>query len=54
MTNLVGFSYADRAAQKQWASGAIANGNLLGFGMGGIGGQLVGGVVRNSIGRILG
>lgn len=54
VTNLVGFSYADRAAQKQWATGAMANANLLGFGAGGIGGQLVGSMVRSSLGRMLG
>ncbi|KAK4687677.1 hypothetical protein P7C73_g2444, partial [Tremellales sp. Uapishka_1] len=46
--------YADRDAQTRWASSIAANGNLLGFGFGGIGGQLVGGIVRNGLGRMLG
>jgi hypothetical protein len=29
-----------------------SNGNLLGFGVGGIGGQLVGSMVKGSIGRV--
>lgn len=36
--------YADRDAQRRWSS------NLFG----GLGGQLVGGVLKNSIGRVLG
>jgi len=54
LTNLLGFSYADRAAQRQWASNALSSSNLLGFGVGGIGGQLVGNMVRSSISRVLG
>ncbi|ODN92022.1 cytoplasmic protein [Cryptococcus wingfieldii CBS 7118] len=53
LSNLVGFTYADRDAQKRWASG-IASGNLFGFGMGGIGGQLVGGAVKNTLGKVFG
>lgn len=49
LSNVVGFSYADRDAQKRWAN-AAAGSNIFG-GMGGIGGQLVGGLVRNSVGR---
>ena len=47
VSNLLGFTYADRDAQKRWASVA-STGNLFG----GIGGQLVGGMVKNSIGRV--
>ncbi|WVQ97661.1 hypothetical protein IAU59_004775 [Kwoniella sp. CBS 9459] len=54
LSNLLGFTYADRDAQKRWASGIAASGNLMGFGLGGIGGQLVGGMVKNSLGRMLG
>ncbi|WVR06086.1 hypothetical protein IAU60_003114 [Kwoniella sp. DSM 27419] len=54
LSNLLGFTYADRDAQKRWASGIAASGNLMGFGFGGIGGQLVGGMVKNSLGRMLG
>ncbi|WVN89157.1 uncharacterized protein L203_104373 [Cryptococcus depauperatus CBS 7841] len=53
-SNLLGFTYADRDAQRRWASGVASSGNLLGFGFGGIGGQLVGGMVKNSLGRMLG
>ncbi|BEI86109.1 hypothetical protein CcaverHIS002_0603960 [Cutaneotrichosporon cavernicola] len=49
LSNVVGFSYADRDAQKRWAS-AAAGSNIFG-GMGGLGGQLVGGLVRGSVGR---
>ena len=52
VSNLLGFTYADRDAQRRWASAAAGSGNLLGFGVGGFGGQLVGGMVRNSIGRV--
>lgn len=45
--------YADRDAQRRWASNIASSGNLLGFGMGGLGGQLVGGMVRNSFGRLV-
>jgi hypothetical protein len=50
LSNVVGFTYADRDAQKRWASGASSMlGGLGGFG--GIGGQLAAGVVKNSVGR---
>ncbi|WVW82560.1 hypothetical protein I302_104571 [Kwoniella bestiolae CBS 10118] len=54
LSNLLGFTYADRDAQQRWASGIASSGNILGFGFGGIGGQLVGGVVKNSLGRVFG
>ena len=54
LSNVLGFTYADRDAQKQRANSALSSGNILGFGFGGIGGQLVGGLVRNSLGRVLG
>ncbi|ORX37352.1 Golgi apparatus membrane protein TVP23 [Kockovaella imperatae] len=54
LSNLLGFTYADRDQQRRWASSAMSTGNILGFGMGGIGGQLVGGMVRNSLGKMLG
>ncbi|CAD6569697.1 MAG: Golgi apparatus membrane protein TVP23 A [Tremellales sp. Tagirdzhanova-0007] len=37
LSNLLGFTYADRDAQRHWASSVAASGNLLGFGFGGIG-----------------
>lgn len=51
MSNVIGFTYADRDAQKRLASGASSM--LSGLpGLGGIGGQLMGGMVRNSVGRM--
>jgi len=54
LSNVLGFTYADRDAQKRWANSALSSGNIFGFGFGGIGGQLVGGLVRNSLGRVMG
>jgi hypothetical protein len=52
VTLMASDSYADRDAQRHWASAVASNGNLLGFGVGGIGGQLVGSMVKGSIGRV--
>ncbi|ORY23347.1 hypothetical protein BCR39DRAFT_549346 [Naematelia encephala] len=54
LSNVLGFTYADRDAQRRWANSAMANSNLLGFGVGGIGGQLLGGLVTRGLGRMLG
>lgn len=54
LSNVLGFTYADRDAQRRWASSIASNGNVLGFGFGGIGGQLVGGALRSGLGRVLG
>lgn len=48
-TNVIGFTYADRDAKQRWASGMAG-----GWGIGGIGGQLIGGVVKNSMNRVFG
>ncbi|KAL1408844.1 Golgi apparatus membrane protein tvp23 [Vanrija albida] len=49
-SNVVGFTYADRDAQKRFQN---ASSNLFALGgLGGIGGQVLGGVVRNSVGRV--
>lgn len=45
--------YADRDAQKRWAN-RVVSGNVFGFDLGGLGGQMVGGLVKNSLGRVLG
>lgn len=48
ISNAVGFTYADRDAKEKWA-------NQLGSGWGGIGGigtQILSGVVKNSVGRV--
>lgn len=68
MTNVVGFTYAcvplrsrltlkpsnaqgsDRDAKQRWAANAAAAGWSMG--MGGIGGQILSGVVKNSVGRV--
>ncbi|KAG8918186.1 Golgi apparatus membrane protein tvp23 [Tulasnella sp. 418] len=48
MTNAIGFTYADRDAKQRWAS-TVAGG---GWGLGAVGGQIIGGVVKNSVGRM--
>lgn len=52
VTNAVGFTYADRDAKQRWASGVAGSG--WNSGIGGIGGQIMTGVVKNSIGKIFG
>ncbi|KAG9128445.1 Golgi apparatus membrane protein tvp23 [Ceratobasidium sp. 392] len=52
ITNVIGFTYADRDAKQRWASSVAAGG--WNMGIGGIGGQLLGGAVRNSVGRVFG
>ncbi|KIM48027.1 hypothetical protein M413DRAFT_439726 [Hebeloma cylindrosporum] len=49
-TNVIGFTYADRDAKQKWANG-IAGGS---WGLGGIGGQLLTGAVKKSVGRVFG
>jgi len=49
MTNVIGFTYADRDAKEKWASGITWN-----MGLSGIGGQLLTGAVKNSVGRVFG
>jgi len=48
-SNAIGFTYADRDAKEKWANSVTS-----GWGIGGIGGQLLGGVVRNSVGKMFG
>ncbi|KAL1748914.1 Golgi apparatus membrane protein TVP23 [Schizophyllum fasciatum] len=51
-TNVIGFTYADRDAKQRWAKD-----NMGGFslgGLGGIGGQILTGAVKNSVGRVFG
>jgi len=47
VTNVIGFTYADRDAKEKWASG-------MAWGFSGIGGQLLTGAVKNSVGRVFG
>jgi len=50
ITNVIGFTYADREAKTRWAQN-VASGA---WSFGGISGQLLGGVVKNSVGRVFG
>ncbi|KAI0762921.1 DUF846-domain-containing protein [Fomes fomentarius] len=52
VTNVVGFTYADRDAKQKWANNLASSGWSMG--MGGIGGQILTGVVKNSVGRVFG
>ncbi|KAF8225011.1 DUF846-domain-containing protein [Tricholoma matsutake] len=49
VTNVIGFTYADRDAKQRWAN---AVGSGWGLGLGSIGGQIITGAVKNSIGRV--
>ncbi|KAG1757384.1 hypothetical protein EDB19DRAFT_1900912 [Suillus lakei] len=51
-TNAVGFTYADRDAKQRWANSIASSG--WNMGMGGIGGQILGGAMKNSLGRFFG
>ncbi|KAL5495353.1 TVP23 [Sanghuangporus weigelae] len=50
VTNAIGFTYADRDAKQRWANSMAAYG--WNFGLGSIGGQLIGSAVKNSVGRV--
>jgi len=50
VTNVVGFTYADRDAKKRWANNVVSSN----WSMGGLGGQMLTGVVKNSVGRVFG
>ncbi|EIW86547.1 Golgi apparatus membrane protein TVP23 [Coniophora puteana RWD-64-598 SS2] len=52
ITLVIGYTYADRDAKQRWATGIATSGWNLG--MGGIGGQIVGGVMKNSVGKLFG
>lgn len=45
--NAIGFTYADRDAKQRWANSAVG-----GWGIGGIGGQLVSSAISRSVGKI--
>ncbi|KAF4623543.1 hypothetical protein D9613_001965 [Agrocybe pediades] len=52
VTNVVGFTYADRDAKQKWANSVGGN---WGIGaLGGIGGQILTGAVKKSVGRVFG
>ncbi|KAG2062038.1 Golgi apparatus membrane protein TVP23 [Suillus hirtellus] len=52
LTNAVGFTYADRDAKQRWANSIASSG--WNMGMGGIGGQILSGAMKNSVGRLFG
>jgi len=52
ITNAIGFTYADRDAKKRWADSIAGAG--WNMGIGGIGGQIIAGAMRNSVGRVFG
>jgi len=52
VTNVVGFTYADRDAKQRW-SNALGGGGWN-MGLGSLGGQVMGGMIKNSFGRVFG
>ncbi|KAI9445155.1 Golgi apparatus membrane protein TVP23 [Lactarius indigo] len=50
VTNVIGFTYADRDAKKRWAQNIVSSS----WSIGGLGGQVLTGVVKNSVGRVFG
>ncbi|KAI0757064.1 Golgi apparatus membrane protein TVP23 [Daedaleopsis nitida] len=52
VTNAIGFTYADRDAKQKWANQLASSG--WNMGLGGIGGQILTGMVKNSVGRVFG
>jgi len=50
VTNVIGFTYADRDAKKRWAQNIVSSS----WSVGGLGGQMLTGVVKNSVGRVFG
>jgi len=50
VTNVVGFTYADRDAKQRWASNLASAG--WNMGVGGYGGQILTGVMKNSVGLV--
>ncbi|KAF8203098.1 Golgi apparatus membrane protein TVP23 [Pholiota molesta] len=49
-TNVIGFTYADRDAKQKWANSV--SGGAWSLGLGGLGGQILTGAVKNSVGRV--
>lgn len=46
------FTFRDRDAKQRWANSIASSG--WNMGMGGIGGQILGGAMKNSVGRLFG
>jgi len=53
VTNVIGFTYADRDAKQRWASSVAADGFGMGA-LGGVGGQIIGGMMRKGVGKVFG
>ncbi|CED84897.1 golgi apparatus membrane protein tvp23 [Phaffia rhodozyma] len=51
LSNVLGFTYADRDAKARWAN-SVSGGMGDMFGMSGLGGQVVGGMVKSSLSRV--
>lgn len=51
-TNVIGFTYADRDAKQRWANDTMGGFSL--GGLGGLGGQILTGAVKNGVGRVFG
>lgn len=49
VTNAIGFTYADRDAKERWASSVVGGG----WGVAGVGGQILGSMVTSGIGRLI-
>jgi riboflavin transporter FmnP len=49
-TNVIGFTYADRDAKQRWANSAVSSGWSMG--LGGVGGQIVTGMMKNSVAKV--
>jgi hypothetical protein len=52
VTNAIGFTYADRDAKQRWSNAAAAGWGL--GSVGGLGGQLLAGAVKNQVGKLFG
>ncbi|KZS95923.1 DUF846-domain-containing protein [Sistotremastrum niveocremeum HHB9708] len=52
ITNVIGFTYADRDAKERWAH--AVGGDGWNIGLGGLGGQIMGSMVKQSVGRVFG
>jgi hypothetical protein len=53
VTNAIGFTYADRDAKQRWSN--VTAGGWGGLAsVGGLGGQILAGAVKNQVGRVFG
>ncbi|KAF8349905.1 Golgi apparatus membrane protein TVP23 [Amanita rubescens] len=52
ITNVIGFTYADRDAKQRWASNVVSSNWSLG--LGGIGGQILTGAVKRGVSKVFG